>query len=263
MGIYNFYPLDKGESFRLWFRRTTPNILFFSIQCMILVWVCVLHGMIKKNKDKKILRILKIALLWILGIFIILVLAIGILLCSIRNDDSEIENSDGTITLEKPIFLDPPRYYLYEKENFLILRYLKELDRRPDNTDISVKPKEDLEVDDREDTFENQEELERIKKIEEGYKKIYEAYFKDSLWEYKLSYNAKGNSYVIVFEDKNQIKYLVYDKQDDTGKYASYVYYQNDKGTDGSWNLIDAKILDIYEYNLNSKEVKDLKKTSW
>lgn len=35
------------------------------------------------------------------------------------------------------------------------------------------------------------------------------------------------------------------------------------KSTDGSWSMMDAEILDMYQYDYESKEVKDLQKTSW
>ena len=40
-------------------------------------------------------------------------------------------------------------------------------------------------------------------------------------------------------------------------------YYKNIKSTDGSWSMMDAEILDMYQYDYESKEVKDLQKTSW
>jgi hypothetical protein len=39
--------------------------------------------------------------------------------------------------------------------------------------------------------------------------------------------------------------------------------YKNIKSTDGSWSMMDAEILDMYQYDYESKEVKDLQKTSW
>ena len=40
-------------------------------------------------------------------------------------------------------------------------------------------------------------------------------------------------------------------------------YMKNIKSTDGSWSMMDAEILDMYQYDYESKEVKDLQKTSW
>ena len=47
------------------------------------------------------------------------------------------------------------------------------------------------------------------------------------------------------------------------GTKTQYVYYKNIKSTDGSWSMMDAEILDMYQYDYESKEVKDLQKTSW
>ena len=41
------------------------------------------------------------------------------------------------------------------------------------------------------------------------------------------------------------------------------IYMKNIKSTDGSWSMMDAEILDMYQYDYESKEVKDLQKTSW
>lgn len=55
----------------------------------------------------------------------------------------------------------------------------------------------------------------------------------------------------------------MYDRDDQEGTKAQYVYYKNIKSTGGSWSTMDAEILDMYQYDYESKEVKDLEQTSW
>ncbi len=73
----------------------------------------------------------------------------------------------------------------------------------------------------------------------------------------------KEHSYIVTYEDETQIRYLMYDRDNQEGTKTQYVYYKNIKSTDGSWSMMDAEILDMYQYDYESKEVKDLQKTSW
>ena len=88
-------------------------------------------------------------------------------------------------------------------------------------------------------------------------------YIKETDAEYRKDYNAKGYSYIVTYEDETQIRYLMYDRDNQEGTKTQYVYYKNIKSTDGSWSMMDAEILDMYQYDYESKEVKDLQKTSW
>ena len=109
----------------------------------------------------------------------------------------------------------------------------------------------------------SQQDLEKTKKIDEGYLKIYQTYIKDTDAEYRKDYNAKGYSYIVTYEDETQIRYLMYDRDNQEGTKAQYVYYKSIKSTDGSWSMMDAEIIDMYQYDYESKEVKDLQQTSW
>ena len=55
-GIKIGYPLSNGEIFRLWFIRTVPIIQFLILQCLNIIWTCVLSRTIKKNKKKSLLK---------------------------------------------------------------------------------------------------------------------------------------------------------------------------------------------------------------
>ena len=260
LGIKIGYPLSDGEIFRLWFIRTVPIILLLILQCLNVMWTCVLSGIIKMNKKKSLLKRI---LLWVVGIIVVLAMALGIFV-NMLNDDSEHYNSNGTVIVKTPVWLDEPSYRLYKEKNILVLQFLRSADGIED-IDASITQQEymDKKYGDLEKELEHQDENKKVKKIEEGYLKIYETYIKDTDDEYRKDYNAKGYSYIVTYEDETQIRYLMYDRDNQEGTKAQYVYYKNIKNTDGSWSMMDAEILDMYQYDYESKEVKDLHKTSW
>ena len=260
MGIKIGYPLSDGEIFRLWFIRTVPIILLLILQCLNVIWTCVLSGIIKMNKKKSLLKRI---LLWVVGIIVVLAMALGIFV-NMLNDDSEHYNSNGTVIVKTPVWLDEPSYRLYKEKNILVLQFLRSADGIED-IDASITQQEYMakKYGDLEKELEHQDENKKVKKIEEGYLKIYETYIKDTDEEYRKDYNAKGYSYIVTYEDETQIRYLMYDRDNQEGTKAQYVYYRNIKSTDGSWSMMDAEILDMYQYDYESKEVKDLQKTSW
>lgn len=260
MGIKIGYPLSDGEIFRLWFIRTVPIILLLILQCLNVIWTCVLSGIIKMNKKKSLLKRI---LLWVVGIIVVFAMALGIFV-NMLNDDSEHYNSNGTVIVKTPVWLDEPSYRLYKEKNILVLQFLRSADGIED-IDASITQQEymDKKYGDLEKELEHQDENKKVKKIEEGYLKIYETYIKDTDEEYRKDYNAKGYSYIVTYEDETQIRYLMYDRDNQEGTKAQYVYYKNIKNTDGSWSMMDAEILDMYQYDYESKEVKDLHKTSW
>lgn len=271
------YPLSNGAIFRLWFIRTVPIILLLMLQCLNVIWTCVLSRIIKMNKKKSLLKRI---LLWIVGIIVVLAMALGIFV-NMLNDVSEHYNSNGTVIVKTPVWLDKPSFGLYKVENILVLQFLRNADGIED-IDASIIQQEylDKKYGDQEKesehqdenknesslndkTIESQQDLEKNKKIDEGYLKIYQTYIKETDTEYRKDYNAKGYSYIVTYEDETQIKYLMYDRDNQEGTKAQYVYYKNIKSTDGSWSMMYAEILDMYQYDYESKEVKDLQQTSW
>lgn len=249
-GIKIGYPLSNGEIFRLWFIRTVPIILLLILLCLNVIWTCVLSRIIKKNKKKSLLKRI---LLWVVGIVVVLAMALGIFV-TMLNDESEYYNSNATVIVKTPVWLDKPSYRLYKEENILVLQFLRNADGIEEN-------KNESSLNDM--TIESQQDLEKTKKIDEGYLKIYQTYIKDTDAEYRKDYNAKGYSYIVTYEDETQIRYLMYDRDNQEGTKAQYVYYKSIKSTDGSWSMMDAEILDMYQYDYESKEVKDLQQTSW
>lgn len=279
IGIKIGYPLSNGEIFRLWFIRTVPIILLLTLLCLNVIWTCVLSRLIKMNKKKSLLKRI---FLYVVGLIIVLAMSLGIFI-NMLNDDSEHYNNNGTVIVKTPVWLDKPSYRLYKEENIFVLRFLRDADGI-DDIDTSITQQEyidkciDKEYGDSEKKTEyqddnknesnqndiiteSQQDTEKIKKIDEGYQKIYQNYIKETDAEYKKDYNAKGYSYIFTYEDEKQVRYLMFDRDNQEGTKAQYVYYKSIKSADGSWNMMDAEILDMYQYDYESKKVIDLEKT--
>lgn len=124
IGIKIGYPLSDQEIFRLWFIRTVPIILLLILQCLTVIWTCVLSRVIKMNKKKSLLKRI---LLWVVGIIVVLAMALGIFV-NMLNDVSEHYNSNGTVIVKTPVWLDKPSYRLYKEENILVLQFLRNAD---------------------------------------------------------------------------------------------------------------------------------------
>ncbi len=78
-----------------------------------------------------------------------------------------------------------------------------------------------------------------------------------------VSYNANGNSRVILSENEEIIEFLVYDRLSENEKCELYVLYRCKKNADGSWYISEAEILDIFAYKMSTKDVVSSGKTSW
>ncbi len=78
-----------------------------------------------------------------------------------------------------------------------------------------------------------------------------------------VSYSAKGNSRVILNENEKTIEFLVYDRLSENEKCELYVLYRCKKNADGSWYISEAEILDIFAYEMSTKDVVSSGKTSW
>ena len=222
--------------------------------------------------------------MWIVGIIVVLAMALGIFV-NMLNDDSEYYNDNGTVIVKNPVWLDKPSFKLYKEENILVLKFLRDSDGINDIDpsitqqeyidkyisknygDLENKPEHEdndkIESSQNDLTIESQQYSKKIKKIDEGYQKIYQTYIKETDAEYRKDYNAKGYSYIITYEDETQVRYLMYDRDNQEGTKAQYVYYKSTKSTDGSWNMMDADILAMYQYDYESKEAANLEKTSW
>ena len=102
-----------------------------------------------------------------------------------------------------------------------------------------------------------------ISKEMKGYQAIYKTFFEDKGKSFIEDYDAKGHSTVILFENLDLIEYLVYDRDSKNGNCGIFVYYKNEKQSDGSWSLQEAQILDFFAYEYNSGKVIKGEKKGW
>ncbi len=99
--------------------------------------------------------------------------------------------------------------------------------------------------------------------IYDGYRTIYQQYFADQGCDFMISYSASGNSRVILNENEGIIEFLAYDRLSENEKCELFVLYRSKKNADGSWHISEAEILDIFAYNVSTKDVVSSGKTSW
>lgn len=243
IGIKIGYPLSNGDIFRLWFIKTVPIVLFLILLCLNITWTWILSR-IRKSLFAKIL-------LWLAGIIIALFMTLGIFINAL-NDTSEHYNNNGTVIVETSVWLDKPLFKLYKEKNILVLQFLRNQDNNKNESSLTD-----------ESSSIDKQESEQNQNIDEGYLKIYETYIKKDNTEFKKNYDPKGYSYIVIFDDSTQIRYLMFDRDNQEENTARYIYYKNIKHPDGSWSMMDSEILDMYQYNYKSKEIKDLHQTSW
>ena len=67
----------------------------------------------------------------------------------------------------------------------------------------------------------------------------------------------------ILNENEEIIEFLAYDRLSENEKCELYVWYRSKKNADGSWHISEAEILDIFAYNVSTKDVVSSGKTSW
>ena len=107
------------------------------------------------------------------------------------------------------------------------------------------------------------EEIQKLSKEMEGYQAIYKNFFEQEGNSFIEDYDAKGHSRIVLFENLQTVEYLVYDRDSNNGDCGIYVYYKNEKESDGSWSSADAKILDFFAYEYQSKKTVRGEKYGW
>ena len=100
-------------------------------------------------------------------------------------------------------------------------------------------------------------------KIYCGYRTIYQQYFSNEGYDFWISYNANGDSKIILKDNEEMVEFLVYDRQSENEKCELYVFYRSKKNADGSWYSLEAEILDIFAYDMFTKDAVSSGKTSW
>ena len=66
-----------------------------------------------------------------------------------------------------------------------------------------------------------------------------------------------------LIENEEIIEFHAYDRLSENEKCELYVLYRSKKNADGSWHISEAEILDIFAYNVSTKDVVSSGKTSW
>ena len=124
-------------------------------------------------------------------------------------------------------------------------------------------PEESEEVEEPEENG-NLEAVEQSNEISDGYAAIYEAEMADKEnARYESRVDAKGKEEVIVYETTQKIRFLRFDRESANGKCLLYVYYESGKGSDGGYSPTNARILDMYAYEIESGKVYASGKTGW
>lgn len=107
------------------------------------------------------------------------------------------------------------------------------------------------------------EEDQKINKITDGYRSIYNQYFKEKGYSFIEDYDTKGYSIVILLEKSSSIEYLVYDRDFQNTNCGIYIYFKCNKNKDGSWSPMEAQIIDFFAYEYSSKKVVKGNKGGW
>ncbi len=192
-------------------------------------------------------------------ILVIIVLGLGMLINLVKNDRIEYPNDDKTITIEQPVWLDKTQYGLYQKAGIFTLKYLRNSEGFSD-TDTTITQDEYLENKSSE-PIDNEAYKKTI--IDKGYRKVTDTFLDDERDTYKKEYDAKGNSYIVLYDSDTEIRYLQYNSKNSDDFNPQFAYFKNSKNNDGSWSPSESEILGMYEYDSHSGEVYDLDKTSW
>ncbi len=118
--------------------------------------------------------------------------------------------------------------------------------------------------DDAEEAPEGQDQTEFYNQINDGYVAIYSEYMADADGaRFQTTQDAKGNSRMLVYEDDDKVRFLVYDRVSKNEKCLLFVYHEADKASDGSYSLQEARILDMYAYVIDTGEVIDSGRQAW
>lgn len=200
------------------------------------------------------------------------------------------ENGNGTYTYAYTPWLDDTEYSLYQDGGPLYLQYLRPM-TGPDDTDPAITREEWLEARSQElessagmaeesgssasgeesaateasatSTSETASGMRStLQQVEDGYEGLYHAYFEPRGDGFEVSYTAKGEAFVILSDDGETVRYLMYDRDSANGSCGLYVLYEAKK-EDGSSSSADAEILDMYAFEYATGATADSGRTSW
>lgn len=270
--------VPEGLELRTWYEKGVASILLLIWFCTVVAWSVAIQINVVSKLSKYRSRIVSSIIVWS-GCFVAMGFSAFLMLAVNLQGENEIKNENGTLTVKWSRWLHHVEYSLYEKEGILYRRYLRPMDNEKDtDPDITYEQyyalKRAEEESRKEDKHDAEPEVEThaygqeteqpyMKQIEKGYLAVYDEFLSETSDMYQEDYDARGNSRIIIHEDTANIKYLVYDRDSQNGECGLYVYFECEKGEDGVWSPVDAKILGIYAFIYEDGTVIDSGKTFW
>ncbi len=265
------------------------KLYYMSLAMVALVYFEVLLNMdilnlIGTKKVRVLIRVLSV---------ILTVVLIGRLSVSMALRDNYREYSyDGGIIVVKGLFSYEPTYYKYEKsgkyykinpeiisskeffefigENSTIDQNGKliTIERNEDSQGNINNPKKEKETDkgksieyeiNRDEINKlNKEEDEWIKKVDSGYDRIYREKLSSKYGNKSKEYTAKGEVFYILKENKSEVVYIQFDREDENTKSMLYEVRKSKKQKDGSYSRFESELLNRYIYYYDSNEIKEI-----
>lgn len=282
------HEMPEDAILRSWVKETYDLFILLMLAAVILACTAFMReraGRIQK-KGRRIAASIVAVAATLAASFLLLLSS----LLSAFSYGSITENGNGTYTYAYTPWLDDTQYSLYEDGGPLYLRYLRPM-TGPDDTDPAItreewreKRSQELESSagmaeesgssasgeesaaTEESTASTSETASgmrsTLQQVEDGYEGLYHAYFEPQGDGFEVSYTAKGEAFVILSDDGETVRYLMYDRDSANGSCGLYVLYEA-KMQDGSSSSADAEILDMYAFEYATGATADSGRTSW
>jgi len=233
---------------------------------------------------------------WVCCISILIILAFLWIWWALRID-SEYLNENGTITVGHDVWLDGTDYSLWEKKGIFYRKYIRESYNREDTDpsqtkeqfmeenypDIYVHQQEQTtqvpsdspktqendqpdrgstdSTDTGSDSHDNQAVSDRMN---DGLVAVYEQLAAGKKeYSFTTSWSSHGEPQAILYENDGIVRFVRYDRLSGNGKCYLYVYYESEKAQDGSWSPADARILDMFAYEISTGRTVASGKKAW
>lgn len=233
----------------------------------------------KSKASSFVLRLIHKAIMILLTLCVFYTMLVAFLLSFSWN--IEVEDYGTTVLVKQLVWKDEPQYALYQKEGPFYMRWMHPIEKYPQTPELpqpetesnaggTVPPVEtdhlpDENTDDSNPISTEESDKLKRKQIAKGMKLVAEhlpeEYTKNPDQQnrkFKVpreQYTAKGETELVVYEDEHCVRYIRYDRQSKNKQCLLYVLYSNEKATEGSYGLIDARILDIYAYSMEDETV--------
>ena len=172
--------------------------------------------------------------------------------------DREVKNSDGTVTVITPVWLDEPISAVYAPYGPFYLRPVGNTFHTSPQP-ISPEPQPTPAP----EPSSSAAGSAALSPEENGYRTIYSIFLADTCPLFEETCHAKGNSYVVLNDTDTFTDILEYDRDSQNGRCGLYVYYRCPKAADGLRSVQNQQILNIYAYEYATGAVAVSGKTSW